>query len=105
MAEDVKTRLDHEPDVYVSVASIWEAAIKQATGKLTEPADLPERIRDSGFRVLAIDSEHVLAAARLPFIHRDPFDRLLVAQAHCEGFTLFSRDPDVGRYDVDVRRV
>jgi PIN domain nuclease of toxin-antitoxin system len=48
LSDEIKTRLDHEPDVYVSAASIWEVAIKQAIGKL-EPADLPERIRDSGF--------------------------------------------------------
>lgn len=105
LADDVKDLLDHDPDVYVSVASIWEVAIKQAIGKLTEPADLPERLRDSGFSVLAIETEHALVAARLPLIHRDPFDRILVAQALCENLTLLSRDTEVARYEVDVRRV
>ena len=105
LAGDIKEFLDHEPDVYVSVATIWETAAKQALGKLPEPKDLPERVRDSGFGVLTIRADHVLVAARLPLLHRDPFDRLLIAQAACEGLTLFSRDTEIARYDVDVRRV
>lgn len=104
LADDVQDLLDHEPDVHVSVATIWEAAVKQAIGKLQEPKDLPERIRDSGFRVSAIQAEHVLVAARLPLLHRDPFDRVLIAQALCE-LTLFPRDAEIAGYDVDMRRV
>ena len=66
LSDDIKTRLDHDPDIYVSAASVWEVTIKQAAGKLTEPADLPERIRSSGFAELAINSEHAIAAGRLP---------------------------------------
>ena len=102
LAEDIKVRLDHEPDVYVSPATIWEVAIKQAIGKLKEPADLPERIRDSGFRELPVTSDHAIAAGRLPLIHRDPFDRMLVAQARCENLTLVSRDPEIQKYEVSV---
>jgi PIN domain nuclease of toxin-antitoxin system len=76
--------------------------IKQAAGKLTEPADLPERIRASGFAGLAISSEHAIAAGRLPLIHTDPFDRMLVAQARCEDFTLVTRDPQSQKYEVAV---
>ena len=76
--------------------------IKQAIGKLKEPADLPERIRDSGFRELPINSEHAVTAGRLPLIHRDPFDRMLVAQARCEDLTLVTRDPQVQKYQVSV---
>jgi PIN domain nuclease of toxin-antitoxin system len=54
LAAEIKERLDHEPDVYVSPATIWEVAIKQSIGKLDKPADLAERIRDSGFRHLNI---------------------------------------------------
>lgn len=102
LAEEIKSRLDHEPDVYVSPATIWEVAIKQAIGKLKEPEDLPERIRDSGFRELPVTSDHAMAAGRLPLIHRDPFDRMLVAQARCEGLTLVSRDPEIRKYEVSV---
>jgi PIN domain nuclease of toxin-antitoxin system len=101
LSDEIKTRLDHEPDVYVSAATVWEVAIKQAIGKL-EPADLPERIRGSGFRELPIGSEHAIAAGRLPLIHRDPFDRMLVAQARCEDFTLVTRDARCRQYDVAV---
>jgi PIN domain nuclease of toxin-antitoxin system len=102
LADDIKVRLDHEPDVYVSPATIWEVAIKQAIGKLSEPADLAERIRDSGFRELPITSEHAIAAGRLPLIHRDPFDRMLVAQARCEDLTLVTRDPEIHKYEVSL---
>ena len=76
--------------------------IKQAAGKLTEPADLPERIHGSGFAELAISSEHAIAAGLLPLIHTDPFDRMLVAQARCEDFTLVTRDPQCQKYEVAV---
>jgi PIN domain nuclease of toxin-antitoxin system len=101
LSDEIKTRLDHEPDVYVSAATVWEVATKQAIGKL-EPADLPERIRGSGFRELPIGSEHAIAAGRLPLIHRDPFDRMLVAQARCEDLTLVTRDSRCRQYDVAV---
>jgi PIN domain nuclease of toxin-antitoxin system len=102
LSGDIKTRLDHDPDVYVSAATVWEVTIKQAAGKLTAPADLPERIRGSGFAELAINPEHAIAAGRLPLIHRDPFDRMLVAQARCEDFTLVTRDPECQKYEVSV---
>jgi PIN domain nuclease of toxin-antitoxin system len=102
LADDIKTRLDHEPDVYVSAATIWEVAIKQAIGKLPEPAGLPERIRDSGFAELPITSRHAITAGRLPPIHRDPFDRMLIAQAQHENLTLVTRDPNCQRYQVTI---
>jgi PIN domain nuclease of toxin-antitoxin system len=102
LASEVKDQLDHEPDVYVSAATIWEVAIKQAIGKLPEPAGLPELIRDSGFGELPISSQHAITAARLPLIHRDPFDRMLVAQAQDESLTLVTRDPRCQKYDVAV---
>jgi PIN domain nuclease of toxin-antitoxin system len=102
LAEDIKDRLDHEPDVYVSAATIWEVAIKQAIGKLPEPARLPERIQESGFRALLISADHAIVAARLPMIHRDPFDRMLVAQAQLEELTLVTRDENCRQYEVDI---
>ncbi|WP_433301216.1 type II toxin-antitoxin system VapC family toxin [Actinoplanes sp. CA-030573] len=101
LAAELKDRLDHEPDIYVSAATIWEVAIKQSAGKL-QPDDLPERVRDSGFRLLAITADHGIAAARLPANHRDPFDRMLIAQARAENLTLVTRDPEIGKYDVDI---
>jgi PIN domain nuclease of toxin-antitoxin system len=105
LAADVKDQLDHDPDVYVSAATIWEVAIKQVIGKLPEPAGLPELIRGSGFAELPISSQHAMTAARLPMIHRDPFDRMLVAQARDENLTLVTRDARCQRYDVAVLSV
>lgn len=75
LPEEIKDRLDHEPDVRVSAATIWEIAIKQALGKISAPADLPDRVRDSGFRELPVDFTHAIAAGRLPLIHRWPVSR------------------------------
>lgn len=101
LAAEIKDRLDHEPDVYVSAATIWEVAIKQSIGKL-KPDDLPERVRDSGFRHLDITAEHGIAAARLPLLHRDPVDRMLIAQAKAKQLTLVTRDPEIAKYDLEI---
>ena len=100
--ERFKARLDDEPDVYVSAASVWEVAIKQSLGKLTAPADVGEEVVRSEFRSLAITADHALAAGRLPLLHRDPFDRILVAQAQLQNLTLVTRDPQIARYAVDL---
>jgi len=105
LPDEAKARLDDDPDVYVSSATIWEVAIKESIGKLTGPDDLPEEIARSGFRQLPISFEHAATAGRLPPLHRDPVDRMLVAQARCEGFTLVTRDPQIRRYEVDILSV
>ena len=69
---------------------------------LAESADLPERIRDSGFRELPISFEHAIAADRNPRIHRDPFDRMLMAQARCEELTLVTGDARCQKYEVAI---
>jgi PIN domain nuclease of toxin-antitoxin system len=102
LSEEVKLILDEEPDVFLSAATVWEVAIKQELGKLSEPPDLAERVRDAGFRELPMTSGHAIAAARLPMIHRDPFDRMLVAQARLEELTLLTRDPAIQKYEVAV---
>ncbi len=100
LSEDVKVMLDQQPDVFVSPATIWELVIKQNVGKLKAPVDLAEQIRDGDFRELPITAKHAITAGRLPPIHRDPFDRMLVAQAQCDGLTLATRDAQIQRYDV-----
>jgi PIN domain nuclease of toxin-antitoxin system len=102
LSDELKATIDEEVDVFVSAATVWEVAIKQQLGKITAPSDLPERIRDSELPNLSITSGHAIAAARLPPIHRDPFDRLLVAQARSEGLTLLTRDKILRDYDVAV---
>jgi PIN domain nuclease of toxin-antitoxin system len=105
LPDDIKVKLDHDPDIYLSAVTVWEVAIKQAIGKIKGPPDLPDQVRDTGFRDLPITSLHAIASARLPMFHRDPFDRMLVAQARCEGLTLVTRDQDCQKYDVDILRV
>ncbi|MDP9798422.1 PIN domain nuclease of toxin-antitoxin system [Catenuloplanes nepalensis] len=105
LGEDILDRLRHDPDVYLSPVSLWEITIKQNTGKLTGPADLAEQIRDAGFRELPVTYAHAIAAGRLPLHHRDPFDRMLIAQAAAEGLTLASRDAAMSLYDVDLLKV
>lgn len=98
-------RLRHDPDVFLSPVSLWEITIKQATGKLSGPADLAGQVRDMGFRELPVTHAHAIAAGRLPPHHRDPFDRMLVAQALTEGLTLVSRDESIALYDVDILKI
>ena len=95
-------RLRHDPDIFLSPVTLWEITIKQAAGKLDGPPDLAERVRDMGFREQSVTHAHAMTAGRLPAHHRDPFDRMLVAQAVVEGLTLVTRDPDIRRYDVEI---
>ena len=87
--------------LYVSMASLWECAIKSSVGKLDVPAGF-YRIVSDDYEVLGIELSHVETCANLPMHHRDPFDRLLVAQARLGGLVLVTRDPDIARYDVPV---
>lgn len=105
LSDEVKTLIDTEAEVFVSVASVWEIAIKQAAGKLWGPRPLAPTIDACGLAPLPIRTPHAAAAGELPVLHRDPFDRMLVAQARCEGLTLLTRDPRVLRYEVDARTV
>jgi PIN domain nuclease of toxin-antitoxin system len=105
LSDDFLDRLRHDPDIYLSPVTVWEIAIKQTAEKLTGPADLAERVRDMGFRELPITNAHAILAGKLPMHHRDPFDRMLVAQATVEGLTLATRDAEVHRYDVDTLTV
>jgi PIN domain nuclease of toxin-antitoxin system len=101
LSDEIKDMIDTEVDVFVSAATIWEVGIKQAAGKLG-PADLPEKILECELRELPITAAHALTAARLPVIHRDPFDRVLIAQARSEGLTLVTRDPAIQKYEVPI---
>lgn len=88
--------------VFVSVASAWEIAIKQALGKVELPESFARGVERSGFARLPITFEHAEAAAQLPPLHRDPFDRMLVAQAMAEGLRLVTMDSKLAEYVADV---
>jgi PIN domain nuclease of toxin-antitoxin system len=89
-----------EQEVLVSVASLWEARIKQSLGKLELPETFRADIAEQGFRELAVLGEHTDELMRLPAYHRDPFDRLLIAQARGAGMTLVTANENIARYDV-----
>lgn len=97
-----------EPDtpVWVSAASCWEIATKHRLGKLDDPAGiiprLPDIVQERGMAPLAISPRHALAAGALPGPHRDPFDRMLIAQARMEQLTVVTIDPVFQEYGVPV---
>ncbi len=88
--------------VFVSVASAWEAAIKVSLGRLELPDTIEAGVLASGFEKLLITFSHTEHAASLPLHHRDPFDRMLVAQARAEGLTLVTHDRLLEPYDVEI---
>ncbi|GIT93255.1 twitching motility protein PilT [Jannaschia pagri] len=87
-------------DLYVSSVSVWEVAIKRALGKLDVPEDLFDRVRQAGVLPLPITWAHAAHTETLPPLHKDPFDRMLIAQAQLEGMTLATADGEIARYDV-----
>jgi PIN domain nuclease of toxin-antitoxin system len=94
---------DEDNDVFVSAASAWEIAIKRAKGKLSA-GDVEVAIVENRFRPLSIDVAHGLVAGGLPAHHRDPFDRVLIAQAQGESLAIVTADDAFGAYDVDLVR-
>jgi PIN domain nuclease of toxin-antitoxin system len=97
-----KRRLCAAQELRFSVVSFAEIGIKASIGKLDVPADLVEQLGEMGLSVLGLTAAHAMAVAELPLHHRDPFDRLLIAQARIEGLTLLSADRRIMAYDIDV---
>ncbi len=91
---------DPDTAVHLSAASVWEAAIKEAIGLLTVPEPLEDAAFSAGFLELPVTWSHSRAAAALPRLHADPFDRMLVAQASLQDLVLVTRDPRVAAYSV-----
>lgn len=88
--------------VVISAVTVWEVAIKRRLGKLDAPADLLQRVERAGVDLLPITARHADRVGALPMHHRDPFDRLLIAQAEVEGFALVTGDSGMGDYEVEV---
>jgi len=97
---------DTGSEVYLSAVSSWEIAIKHRLGRLVLPEPparfVPDRMRRSGTTALSIEHDHVLRVAELPDHHRDPFDRLLIAQAQALRIPLVTADPVLSAYDVEL---
>lgn len=94
--------------LFFSAANLWEVAIKHDLGRKdfrVDPRLLRRGLLDNGYEDLPITSEHAVAVDGLPPIHKDPFDRLLVAQAMVEGITLLTVDPQVAKYPGPIRQV
>jgi PIN domain nuclease of toxin-antitoxin system len=93
---------DGRNDVLVSAASVWEIAIRRALGRLTAPDDLGDVLTSARFGPLPISLEHANLAGSLPPHHRDPFDRMLIAQARLESLTIVTRDARFALYGVQL---
>jgi len=98
------TIFDSQNIIYISIASIWEVAIKMSIGKLSFDGGIDgfiNAIEDENFELLGISTEHTKTVANLPFIHRDPFDRMLVAQAITENIPIMTTDANVLKYGMN----
>ena len=105
LAREARTIVaDAETEVFVSAATIWEISIKLELGKLKVPKNMEREVEREGFSKLAITLSHGQLAGSLPKIHRDPFDRMLVAQAQLEDLELVSADPVFAKYSVRLIR-
>ena len=97
---------DPDNEVFLSVGSAWEIVIKAGLGKLSLPLPateyIPDRLKVLGHQSLPVLQHHVLQVVQLPAHHRDPFDRLLVAQARVEELQLMTADPAIRAYDVPI---
>jgi PIN domain nuclease of toxin-antitoxin system len=100
----VIAELDAAEAVYFSAASAWELSIKQSLGKLRMTGSISAFVERAGFLEMAVTTKFAEAAAQLPMHHRDPFDRIIVAQAREEGLTLVTSDRRLASYDVKILR-
>lgn len=105
LSQRAKSTIENrEHEIFLSTASIWEMAIKVSLGKLVLPTPFPDfilsQISLNDFRSIDISVAHLGIVASLPFHHRDPFDRLLIAQAHVENQTIISRDTMFDLYSI-----
>jgi PIN domain nuclease of toxin-antitoxin system len=99
-AAAVEAIQDEANDVFVSVISAWEIEIKNARNKLHAPSNLKTALAEQRFNLVQVTLDHALAVESLPSYHRDPFDRMLIAQAQLGGFTLMTSDREFRRYPV-----
>jgi PIN domain nuclease of toxin-antitoxin system len=102
IAAEARRAIEQADTVYVSAASAWEVAVKTGLGRLRPTRTVEQAASESGFLELPITFRHAEQVTALPPHHRDPFDRMLVAQAAVEELILVTRDPVFGRYGVSV---
>jgi len=104
LGPDSVNLIKRSPEVRLSAASAWEMSIKRSLGKLVVPAslDIGAEVERDGFQELAVTIEHARALHALPVLHRDPFDRMIVAQAQVEGLAVLTADSAIAQYTVPV---
>lgn len=105
LSEKVQKIIEPAQNLYVSIASFWEIAIKQNIGKLDlkiSPAELMEQAEKQYVQIVNITGSQLNQLSSLEKIHNDPFDRLLICQAKAEGFKILTKDEIIPRYDVEV---
>jgi len=96
-----RSAIESAAEAYLSVVSLWEIFLKQERGRLDLPAGFTDALRDD-FAALPLTVDHVLEGRSLPMVHRDPFDRMLVAQAVAEGLTVVTADRALANFQVSV---
>jgi PIN domain nuclease of toxin-antitoxin system len=97
-----------ESELFFSVSSIWEIAIKKGLNRRNfqvDPREIRRRLIENGYQELTIQSQHVVMVDSMPPIHKDPFDRILIAQAMVEGITLLTADPVIAKYPGPIRKM
>jgi PIN domain nuclease of toxin-antitoxin system len=106
LSRGARAAMEHEDaELYVSAASVWEMAIKASLGRLKLPSSAETYVAEkitSGYRIMPLTWTQAAAVEQLPFHHRDPFDRLLIAQARAERYAIVTRDRIFRKYGVDV---
>ena len=102
VGREAERAIERATELAFSVVSFAEIGVKAAIGKLSVPEDFHDNVLRLGLRIVGLAPDHGLAVADLPVHHRDPFDRLLIAQARREGLTLLSADERFAAYDVDL---
>jgi len=103
LSKDVKDKIERNPENYfVSIVSFWEIATKRTIGKLDVAMDIPEAVEKSGFYSLSLLKSHIYKYELLPLLHRDPFDRMLVAQALSEKIPFLSSDLFLKDYGIKI---
>jgi hypothetical protein len=96
--------LDENNIVFISVVSIWELQIKKSLGKIILPENFIIELQQSGYEILNIGANHILMLEKLPLFHRDPFDRMLIAQSLCDKIPLLTKDTEILKYDFEAIR-
>lgn len=98
---DIKNKIsDPKNIVFISVATIWEIVIKRKLGKMKIKFDLESSAKTAGVGIIPIQTAHVLYTEKLPFYHKDPFDRIIIAQSNVENLILITHDEDILKYKV-----